>query len=172
MWLTLWNHFKVVKLTFSSSGFGVGHMRDTKTKGNVSSSLKKSATLRVDVIYNMSLISCRDLGLGNPAWIGHQWSKNFCVLPWYRGIWKYWEIKCLWWSVNFNLLCNLEIAICRLKFYVYVSFLTFAFSGFLLWQLFWALWLFIICLRRLVFGLLTSSFKYNWILVWLNMNES
>jgi hypothetical protein len=57
----------VVKLTFSSSGFGVGHMRDTKTKGNVSLSLKKSATLRVDVIYNMSLISCRDLGLGNPA---------------------------------------------------------------------------------------------------------
>jgi hypothetical protein len=31
----------VVKLTFSSSGFGVGHMRDTKTKGNLSLILEK-----------------------------------------------------------------------------------------------------------------------------------
>ena len=146
-------------------------MRDTKTKGNVSLSLKKSATLCLGVIYNVSLISCRDLGLGNPAWIGHQWSKNFCVLPWYRGIWKYWEVKCLRWSVNSNT-CNLEIAIWRLKFYLCVLFLTFSFSGFLLWQLFWALCLFIICLRRLVLGLLTSSFKYMWILVWLDMDES
>jgi len=92
------------------AGFGVGHMRDTKTKGDVIPNFSRLVPCCYLVYFLMEKIMkqsntcmfsycCRYMDLGYSCWDGCWWFQSFCPLSRHRRIWKRWEIKCIWWQV-------------------------------------------------------------------------
>lgn len=91
--------------------------------------------LLVGYLYGLSIFLLRDLGVGYSFGVDDWWSQYFCFLPWYRGIWKCWKVKCIWWSVIWICESVLGGSFCCL--FPLTIFHSDLYAESLLWQLFW-----------------------------------
>lgn len=110
-------------------------------------------------MYIYTFVSCRNMDLGNTHGVEHQWCKDFSFLPWHRRIWKCWQVKRVRWQVMSwkDKFSSGDWTFTVFDWYFFADFflvesvwLIRACVGFLLWQLFWVLSLYITCLKRLV----------------------